>query len=174
MSLTGTIRELTIPLDDYPHVRDDASLRDVYAKLHASCGPAQFFRTVLVLDEKRRLVGVLGFRDLLHALLPDYLRQEARGYQGRSGDISALSLLWQEDCAEQVRNAHRIPVRQHVAPVPATLAPDDPIAKAVFLFATHSTRILPVVDGKQLLGVVRLIDVLDEVTIEVLSETGGA
>lgn len=174
MSLTGTITDLTIPLADYPHVRDDASLRDVYAKLHAVCGPAQFFRTVLVLDAHERLVGVLGFRDLLHALLPDYLRQEARGYQGVSGDISALSLLWQEDCAEQVRSAHRIPVREHISPVPATLAPDDPIAKAVFLFATISTRILPVVDGKTLIGVVRLIDVLDEVTVEVLSEGGAA
>lgn len=174
MSLTGTVSEIAIPLADYPHVRDDVSLRDVYAHLHATCGPAKYFRTVLVLDSKDRLVGVLGFSELLHALLPDYLRQEARGYQGRAADISALSLLWQEDCAEQVRNAHRIMVRDHVAPVPATLAPDDPMSKAVFLFATIPTRILPVIDGKKLVGVVRLIDVLDEVTVEVLSERGAA
>ncbi len=108
----------------------------------------------------------MGFQDLL----PDYLRQEARGFQGRQADIGALSLLWQEDCAEQVRHAHRIPVRAHVALVPATLAPDDPVAKAVFLFATIPTRILPVVADKRLIGVVRLIDVLDEVTVEALSE----
>ena len=67
------------------------------------------------------LLGSLGLKDLLHALLPDYLRLGSTHYQGSSQDISALAVLWQEDCAEQCRQAHRILARDHVSPVPATI-----------------------------------------------------
>ncbi len=170
MSLSETVSSLMIPLADYPHVRDDASLRDVYAQLHASCGSAELFRSVLVLDARDRVIGMLGLKDLLHALLPDYLRGKSRRFEGAGDDISALALLWQEDCAEQIRAAHKIVARDHVTPLPKPIAAEDPLSKAVFLFATMPVNILPVANGNKLIGVLRLVDVLDEVTIEVLSE----
>ncbi|MDP3036376.1 MAG: CBS domain-containing protein [Rhodocyclaceae bacterium] len=169
MSLTGSVRELLIPLADYPHVRSDASLRDVFAKLHASCGSADLFRSVLVLDEKDRLIGMLGLKDLLNALLPDYLRSSAK-FQGAGDDLSALATLWQDDCEEACHSAHKIAARYYVTPVPQAIQADDPLTKAVFIFATASTNILPVTDGKRLIGVLRLVDLLDEVTSEVLSQ----
>jgi CBS domain-containing protein len=170
MSIDGTVRDLAVPLAEYPHVRGDANLRDVFAKLHASSGAAELFRNILVLDDKDRLIGMLGLKDLLHALLPEYLRHGSTHYQGTSQDISALAVLWEEDCAEQCRQAHKIFARDHASPVPATIASDAPLSKAAFLFATTPVNILPVVDGKQLTGVLRLVDVFDEVVIEVLSE----
>ncbi len=170
MSLTGTVRELCVPLADYPHVQGNASLRDVFAKLHASCGRAELFRSILVLDDSNRLLGMMGLKDLLHALMPDYLRRDTMHFQGTTGDLSALAILWQEDCAEQIRAAARICVRDHVVPIPAVIGPDEPMSKAVFLFATLPIRILPVVEGKEMTGVLRLVDVLDQVVVEVLSE----
>jgi CBS domain-containing protein len=173
MSISGTVRDLMVPLDNYPHVHGDANLRDVFAKLHASSGSAELFRNILVLDSKERLLGMLGLKDLLHALLPDYLRHGSTHYEGTSADVSALALLWQEDCAEQCRLANKIFARDHVSPVKATIGIDEPLAKATFLFATTPVNILPVVDGKALIGVIRLVDVFDEVVIEVLSERGA-
>lgn len=170
MPMTGTVRDLAIPLADYPHVGEGASLRDVYAKLRASCSSAELFRSVLVLDARERLLGMLGLKDMLHALLPDYLRQDPTHYQGTAGDISGLALLWQDDCTEQLHKAQGILARDHVTPVPAIIGPGDPLSKAVFLFASIPVNILPVVEEKRLTGVLRLVDVLDEVTIEVLSE----
>lgn len=174
MSISGVVRDHMVPIDRFPHVRGDASLRDTFAKLHASSGASELFRNILVLDEKDRLLGALGLKDLLHALLPDYLRLGSTHYQGSSQDISALAVLWQEDCAEQCRQASKILARDHVAPVPATIGADEPLAKATFLFATTTVNILPVVEGKRLIGVLRLVDVFDEVVIEVLSERCAA
>ncbi len=174
MSIAGTVRDLMVPLADFPHVHGDASLRDTFAKLHASSGPSELFRSILVLDDRGRLLGILSIKNLLHALLPDYLRHGSTHYQGTGEDISALAVLWQDDCAEQCRQASKILARNHVAPVQATIGPDEPLAKATFLFATTPVTILPVVEGKQLLGVLRLVDVFDEVVIEVLSERCAA
>lgn len=169
MTSTGTVSDFTIPLADYPHVRSDATLRDVYAKLHATCDSAKLFRSVLVLDDQDRLVGMLGLKDMLHALLPDYLRQ-TKHHDGVKDDLSALAALWQDDCAEAYRSAHKIIVKHHVTPVPAAIHADDPLTKAVFIFATSHVNLLPVVEGKQVIGVLRLVDVLDDVTGEVLSQ----
>jgi CBS domain-containing protein len=173
MSISGAVRDLMVPLENYPHVQGDANLRDVFAKLHASSGSAELFRNILVLDSKQRLLGMLGLKDLLHALLPDYLRHGSTHYEGSSADVGALAELWQEDCAEQCRMANKILARDHVSPVKATIGIDEPLAKATFLFATTPVNVLPVVDGKALVGVIRLVDVFDEVVIEVLSERGA-
>lgn len=174
MSISGVVRDLMVELDKFPHVSGNASLRDVFAKLHAASGSSELFRNILVLDDKGRLLGTLGLKNVMHALLPDYLRQGAAHYEGSSSDVSALAVLWQEDCEEQCREASKILAKNHVSPIAATIGADDPITKAAFLFATTPVNVLPVVEGKQVIGVIRLVDVFDEVVIEVLSERCAA
>ena len=170
MSISGVVRDLMVELERFPHVSGNASLRDVFAKLHAASGSSELFRNILVLDDKDRLLGTLGLKNALHALLPDYLRHGSTHFQGASNDVSALAVLWQEDCEEQCRAASKILAKDHVSPIAATIRPDDPLTKAAFLFATTPVNVLPVVEGKQVIGVIRLVDVFDEVVIEVLSE----
>lgn len=168
MSVSGTVGDHAIPLADYPHVRDNATLREVFATLKEKYDSAEQFRSVLVVDAKDHLVGMLGLRDLLHALLPDYLHHGASHFEGRNDDVAALALLWQEDCAEQCRKASALTARSSVTAVKTTVAADDPIAKAVYLFATHNINILPVIAGGRITGVLRIVDVLSEVAKAVL------
>lgn len=170
MSISGVVRDLMVPLDNFPHVKGNASLRDAFAKLHAASGSSELFRNILVLDEKDRLIGTLGLKNVLRAMLPDYLRHDPSHFQGANQDITALSVLWQEDCAENCRQANRILAKDHVSPITVTVGADEPLSKAAFLFATSQVNVLPVVEGKQLIGVIRLVDVFDEIVIEVLSE----
>ena len=170
MSVTSTVRDHFTPLAEYPHVRDSATLRDVLIELKAKYDAADNFRSVLVLDAGNRLLGTLGVNDILHALLPDYLQKTPTRYEGGSADISPLATLWQEDCRDSCRQAATAPIRSHVQPVQAVLNPDDPLAKAFFLFATQQIKVLPVIEGKQVVGVVRRFDVVREVLKAVLGE----
>lgn len=171
MSVSGSVGEHLTPLAGYPHVRDDVALREVYATLKAKYDSAEQFRSVLVLDRQDRLVGVLGLRELLHALLPDYLRHEPSHYEGAENDLASLAPLWQEDCAEQCRKAGKLPVRGCVVPAKATLTAADPMVQAIYLFATLNANILPVVgaDGR-IVGVLRRVDVMAEVATAVLAQ----
>jgi CBS domain-containing protein len=170
MSISGVVRDLMVDLERFPHVTGKASLRDAFAKLHAASGSSELFRNILVIDDKGHLLGTLGLKNVLHALLPEYLRHGATHFQGSSNDVSALAMLWQEDCEEQCRDAHKILAKDHVSPIAVTISPDEPLTKAAFLFATTPVNVLPVVEGKQIVGVIRLVDVFDEIVIEVLSE----
>ena len=170
MSINGTVGDLVTPLADYPNVRDDATLRDVFATLKEKYDSAEQFRSVLVLDGQGRLVGVLGLRDLLFALLPDYLHHRPTHMEGAADDVESLAPLWQEDCAEQCRKAAGMAVAAHARPVAATVAAAEPLVRAVYLFATLDTHILPVVENGRVAGVLRLVDVMAEVGKAVLHE----
>lgn len=170
MSVSGTVGDHAIPLADYPHVRNNATLRDVFATLKTKYDSAEQFRSVLVLDSQDRLVGVLGLKDLLFSLLPDYLKHQPTHFEGADDEVASLAPLWQEDCAEQCRKAALLPAGDHAKPVTATVAASEPLTKAVYLFATLGTNILPVTEAGRVTGVLRIVDVLSEVAQAVLAE----
>lgn len=170
MAIGGTVKDHLTPLAGYPHVRDTATLRDVFASLQAAYGSAEQFRNVLVLDGHDRLVGTLALRDLLQAMLPDYLRNAPERFEGGGGDLASLAPLWQEDCSEQCRKAAATAAGPHARKIAATVVPGDPLTKAIYLMATTGANILPVVESKRVVGVLRLVDVFAEVTKAVLHE----
>lgn len=159
MSVTGTVRDHYTPLAEYPHVRAAASLRDVLAAVAVNRDGADQFRNVLVLDDADRLIGVLSLRDVLHALLPDYLKAKPAHYEGRDDDAASLAPLWQEDCADHCRQAARAPVGADLTKIDVTIGLDEPLTKAIYLLATRPLNVLPVAEQGRVVGVVRLVDV---------------
>jgi CBS domain-containing protein len=169
MPLSTTIRDIYHPLAEYPHIRDTALLQDAFAVLHGAYSTGKRFRHLLVLDAHDQLVGVLGIRDLLRGVFPDYLRTgEHSHFAGTQPDVPALTLIWQETCATQCKEAARKPIKGFMGAVPDTVKLDDPITLAAYLLVIHDTSMLPVVDGKHLVGVVRMIDVFNEASKAVL------
>jgi len=171
MPLSTTIRDIYIPLREYPNIRDTAILQDAFAALHGAYSTGKRFRHLLVLDAHDQLVGVLGIRDILRGVFPDYLRTgEHSHFAGTQPDVPALTLIWQETCATQCKEAAKKPIKGFMGAVPDTVKLDDPITLAAYLLVIHDTSMLPVVDGKHLVGVVRMIDVFNEASKAVLHD----
>lgn len=163
MPLSKTIRDIYVPLAEYPHVYDTAALKDAFTVLHNAFATGKRFRHVLVLNDRNELVGILGMRDILRGLFPDYLRtQEHSHHEGPIPDFPSLTLIWAETCHTQCPEAAKKPVKDFMANVPAKVGVDDLITLAAYLLVIHDTSMLPVVDGKRLVGVVRMIDVFNE------------
>ena len=163
MPLSQSIREIFVPLDEYPNIRDDATLQDAFAVLYQGFTGGKRFRHVLVLNEKRQLVGTLGLRDILRGLFPDYLRSGELSHHAEClvPDFPALTLIWAETFQAQAETAVQRPIKDLVAPITARVGLDDPVTKAAYLMVIHDTSMLPVVDGDTLVGVVRIIDVFN-------------
>lgn len=172
MPLSRTIREIYVPLAEYPHVADDACLRDAFVSLREGLTTGRRYRHVLVLNARRELIGILGMRDILRGLFPDFLRSEALGHhvQGPVPDFPSLTLIWAETCHQQCKEAARRPVREFMGPVPARVGVEDPITKAAYLMVIHDISMLPVTDGAALAGVVRMIDVFNQAASAVLDD----
>lgn len=171
MPLSTTIREIYIRLAEYPNIRDTASLKDAFAVLQSAYSTGKLYRHILVLDGRDQLVGLLGIHDLLHGLFPDYLRAgEHQRFEGAQPDFPALTLIWQETCATQCKEAARNPVKGFMGAVPPAVKPGDPVTLAAYLMVTHKSGVLPVVDGGRVVGVVRIIDVFNEASKAVLHD----
>jgi CBS domain-containing protein len=169
--LTKTIRGILIPLAEYPHLRNTDTLRNAFATLKAGFASGKRFRHVLVLNDKGQLVGILGIRDILRGMFPEYLRtKEHAHHDGPIPDFPALTLIWAQTCEAQCPVAADKRVTDFMAPVPAKVGIDDPITKAAYLLVTHETSMLPVVDGTKLVGVVRMVDVFNEAAKVVLHD----
>jgi CBS domain-containing protein len=172
MSLSLPIRDICVPLSEYPHVADTSTLRDAFAVLLAGFASGRRYRHVLVLNADSQLVGLLGMRDILRGLFPDYLRSRELKHHAQEPvpDFPALTLIWAETCRSQCKEAAMRPVAGFMGAVPATVASDDPLTKAAYLMVTHDVSMLPVVDGGRLVGVVRMIDVFNQAAKAVLDD----
>lgn len=172
MPLSRSIREIYVPLAEYPHVGAGASLRDAFAALREGLSAGRRYRHVLVLNERRELTGILGMRDILRGLMPDYLRSQALSHhaQGPVPDFPSLTLIWAETFSAQCKEAARRPVREFMGLVPARVSIDDPITKAAYLMVIHDISMLPVTEGAELAGVVRMIDVFNQAAHAVLDD----
>lgn len=163
MPLSRTIRDIYIPLREYPNIRDSATLNDAIAMLHNAFSTGKRFRHVLVLNDQDELIGILGMRDILHGLFPDYLRtREHPHHAAPIPDFPSLALIWAKTCHTQVPEAAKKPVKDLIGTVRGKVGIDDLVTKAAYLLVIHDTSVLPVVDGNRLVGVVRMVDVFNE------------
>lgn len=172
MPLSRSVRDIHIPLAEYPNVLDTASLHDAFIVLREGLATGRRYRHVLVLDAQHRLVGLLGMRDMLRGLFPDYLRTRELDHhaQGAVPDFPSLTLIWAQTCHSQCKQAAKKPVRDFMGTVPVEVGIDDPITKAAYLMVIRDISMLPVVEGVRLVGVVRMIDVFNEAAKAVLDE----
>jgi len=122
-----TARIVTVEMDDRLEV-----VKDIFDTVN--------FHHLLVLDEHRKLSGVVSDRDLLKALSP---------YVGSAAETA-------RDLATLNKRVHQIMTRH-----PITLRPQSEITEAVNVFLTHRISCIPIVDHEHKpVGIVSWRDLL--------------
>ncbi len=160
MQITANVGAHMKPLAEYPQIDADATLADVFAMLKQRYDAALQFRSVLVFDRQKRLVGKISLHDLLEIMLPDYLTHRPANMECTDNDLESLAHLWQDDSAEDVLKVARQRVGDHVRPAAAPLKPDDPLTLALYRFANSDFNTIPVAENGKIVGVLRIVDVL--------------
>ncbi len=121
-----------------PTVSPDTPLEDLFERLLTQ---AEDF--LLVVDEKKRLLGVITESDVLQALHPHV-----------PGTV--VGSLWKETRKAAARIAREI-----MSPNPITATPDMTIYQALNLMRVHKVRRLPVVKGRRLVGQLSVKNILE-------------
>jgi len=169
--IAARIKDILTPLTEYPHIRSNATLRDAFAALRKYQADAHHSsRHVLVLDEAGSLVGQLGMHDMLRGLLPDFLKEHGHFEGGAQPDYPSLAMIWQDTCETQCQETADKPVLPFMGTVKYKVKQDDPLTLAAYFMAISRASILPVTEGNNVIGVVRLLDVFNAASRVVLHD----
>ena len=168
MSETKKVKELMIPLEDYPHIpywftlrQAMAIVREAAIKFEGSFEP----RAVLVFDEKYQLMGILTLRDIIKGLEPRFMHETALVKSDPN-----LTVLMGDLFGPGMREASQKPVSEVMSPIKITVQGSDPIAKALFLMIKEGVGVMPVIQDSKVAGMVRLSDLFKEISDMVLGD----
>jgi CBS-domain-containing membrane protein len=161
------VRDLMIPLTDYPHIPYWFTIRQALAiSKKASLGLEGKIETttLLVFDEKYQLVGSLTMKDLIRGIEKKFVR--STDILPRDWDTPVFfEGLFTEGVKEESQN----PVSEIMCPVTETVASGDSIFKAIYLMMEKDTSLLPVIDGGAVKGVIRLNEIFNEIASLVMA-----
>ena len=168
----GTVRvgEIMIPVERYPKVTSTSTLRDAVAQMEKATlevgGRRSLPRVLLVFGIDGAFAGVVRRRDIMRGLEPKFLVSEPMEYRKKLFDVDIdpnLSEFSHERLVRDVREQSNRPVCDVMRPVPATLDVDDHIMKAIYEMVSNNMSLLPVMRNKQVVGVVRSVELFHEV-----------
>jgi Mg/Co/Ni transporter MgtE len=174
MDYAKTVKDVMIPLVDYPHIPFWFSVRQAIAMIRAVAAEPDAKiepRLILVFDEKYQLLGSLGFKEMLMGIEPRFLRRpEAAHVQGaKPSDLDPLlGLLWKDLFGRGSKEEANKPVKDVMTPIKVTVKADDPVVKAAYAMVQAGLEIVPVMEGNKVVGIARMDDVFKEITTVVL------
>lgn len=161
------VKDLMIPLEDYPHIPYWFTLRQAMAIVREASIKFEGYmpRSVLVFDEKYHLMGMLTLRDIIKGLEPTFLKET----QFVKPDPS-LTILTKDLFGPGLREASQKAVSEVMSPIKVTVNTEDPIAKALFLMMKENVGMMPVMQENKVSGMIRLSDLFKVISDIVLGE----
>jgi CBS domain-containing protein len=162
------VRDLMIPLEDYPHIpywftlrQAMAIVREAAIKFEGSFEP----RAVLVFDEKYQLMGILTLRDIIKGLEPRFLKETNLVKMDPS-----LTVLMGDLLGPNMKEASQRPVSEVMSPIQATVDGNAPIVKALYVMIKENVGMMPVIQDNKVAGMIRMSDLFGEIAKVVLGE----
>jgi CBS domain-containing protein len=162
------VKDLMIPLEDYPHIpywftlrQAMAIVREAAVKFEGAFEP----RAVLVFDEKYQLMGMLTLRDIIKGLEPRFLHETNLVKMDPN-----LTIILGDLFGPGLREASQKPVSEVMSPIKVTTNGEDDIAKALFLMIKEDVGLMPVVQDQRVAGMIRLSDLFKEISDMVLGD----
>jgi len=165
------VKDIYISIDNYPNVSLEAPIGHAITIMHHVLGDKNKYRNILVLDDDDHLKGYLSLRDLIRAVGPDYLHKkhpDVKGnqpfnFEGLDQDLTALSLLWEDDFTVRLHEELKKPVSEYMTLMQDQVLLDDHISKCMYLMLFHDVIVLPVIENDHVIGVIRQVDVFERI-----------
>ena len=172
---TRRVGEIMIPLRDYPHLPVWSSLAEAIETMYRAelnvRGRRSMARIVLLFDLDGSIAGTVRRRDLMRGLEPKFLVARPLEYRLKIFDVEVdpnLSELSFDKVISGVREQAQRPVTDVMRPISRTIGFDAHIITAVYEMVNNGLSILPVVKGNKVVGLVRTVDVFNELAELVL------
>ena len=162
------VKELMIPLTDYPHIPYWFTIKQAVAIAKKAALGAEGKSepiTLLVFDEKYQLMGSLTMEDLIRGIEKKFVR--TNGFMSKEWDTP---VFFEGLFTEGVKEEAQKPVSEIMSPVKESVGPEESIIKAIYLMMEKNQTILPVIDKGVVKGVIRLQEIFNEIANLVMAD----
>jgi len=167
MFIRKKVRDIMVPIKEYALTCEDCTLaeaildmRKIYCQVEAGKCTEAGHRTSLVVSDGK-LVGIIDFMTILKVLIP-----EIAGGLSKKLEALSVSVAFAEAGAQDLdeRNAHfrervlsnaQTKVGDIMLKLRGTVEADAYLIDALKALAKHKVTVLPVFEGKELVGVLR-------------------
>ncbi|PIS38265.1 MAG: CBS domain-containing protein [Nitrospirae bacterium CG08_land_8_20_14_0_20_52_24] len=159
------VKDLMIDVFDYPHIPYWFTIRQAIGVIRKSMIEAEkCFNplAILVFDEKYNLMGTLSLKDILRGLEPTFLSASTKA-QGYAESEETLAIVWDSLFAEGSKTLAEKPVSDIMVPIRGYVGPEDPVTKAAYLMIHQDSMLLPVIENKKIVGIIRIKEVFEEI-----------
>ena len=158
---------IMVPLQEYTMVSAEDSVKDAILKLKASFASKLStsrlmetgHRSVLVMDDKNIVQGILAIRDLLELILPSYLTAPK---PSMADSIQYSPMFWQGMFIKELKQKSEIRIRDVMSPAPLTIEGTASLMEAAYMMMKFNARRLVVKTAGKVIGVIREQDLFFE------------
>ncbi len=181
---TILVKDVMVPLSEYATVSQDATLSQAVLelkKVQASFDRAKYrHRAILIYDENKRIVGKVSFISILRGLEPKYdsmLSDKGPMHLGFTKSFQRALIdqlkLWEEPLDDLCAKSANVKVKSFMA----ALGPDEQVSldatlnEAIHYLVMGHHQSLMVMDGDDVVGLLRLTDVF-ELVADAVSKCG--
>ena len=162
------VKDLVIPLENFPHLVETQTLHDAVAELISyTCGEYGRVRyaELLVFNDRNQLSGRVTLQDILLSLDPR-LKEASRikEFEGKSSQFPDLTILWEDSFFVECTKWSHIRIKDLMSPIKHIVKGGDPVLKALAIMINTKFTVLPVVDEGRIIGVIRLKEIFTAIT----------
>ncbi len=161
------VESVMIPLGAYTTINEDATIAQAVGELKTSfltlTATDQIMetghRSVLVMDKKMQIQGILTIRDLLELILPGYLNSPK---PATADSIQYSPMFWKGMFTQGVEHIRDLTISEVMSPVPTSIDATATLMEAVWIMVDQDQRRLIVTKDDRPVGVIREQDLFFE------------
>jgi len=162
-----TVAGIMIPISEYTTLNGDQKIRDAIFELKKSfsskLATANIMetghRSVLVLDNREKVCGVLEIVDLMDMIMPSYLSAPKPSL---ADTIQYSPMFWKGMFSSEIKKKSALPIRDVMSPAPFAIDGKASLMEACYMMLKNKVRRLVVMMGGEVAGVIREQDLFFE------------
>ena len=163
-----SLREVMIPIEEYTTLTQESTVKEAidklresfYAKVSTSRIMETGHRSILVVDDRGEIMGILAIIDLLRAVMPAYLDAPK---PATADNIQYSPLFWNNMFQREVLRLSGKKIKNVMSPAPRTIDADANLMEAAYTMITHNKRRLTIIDSGKVIGIIREQDLFFEI-----------
>lgn len=159
--------EVMIPIEEYTTLKGDQTIGEAISKLKESftskVSTSRIMetghRSILVLDDRGKVQGILAITDLLEGIMPAYLQAPK---PSMADSVQYSTMFWKGMFTRQVKELGKRKIREIMSPAPLTIESGSNLMEAAGMMIENKARRLVVVKAGEIVGVIREQDLFFE------------